>query len=60
METSIIFHNTILVLNLILVKRYSFCSFGSSPGVIMGFEVEKAAMGQVFSEYFGFPCQSFH
>jgi hypothetical protein len=22
--------------------------------------VEKAALGQVFSEYFGFPCQAFH
>jgi hypothetical protein len=22
--------------------------------------VKKAALGQVFSEYFGFPCQSFH
>jgi hypothetical protein len=27
----------------------------------MGFVVEKVALGQVFSEYFGFPCQSsFH
>jgi hypothetical protein len=26
----------------------------------MGFVVEKAALGQVFSEYFGFPCQSLH
>jgi hypothetical protein len=27
----------------------------------MCFVVDKAAMGQVFSEYFGFPCQSsFH
>jgi hypothetical protein len=25
----------------------------------MGFVVDKAALGQVFSEYFGFPCQSF-
>jgi hypothetical protein len=24
------------------------------------FVVDKAALGQVFSEYFGFPCQSFH
>jgi hypothetical protein len=24
----------------------------------MGFVVDKAALGQVFSEYFGFPCQS--
>jgi hypothetical protein len=22
--------------------------------------MDKAALGQVFSEYFGFPCQSFH
>jgi hypothetical protein len=26
----------------------------------MGFVVDKAALGQVFSEYFGFPYQSFH
>jgi hypothetical protein len=25
-----------------------------------GFVVDKAALGQVFSEYFSFPCQSFH
>jgi hypothetical protein len=24
------------------------------------FVVDKAAMGQVFSEYFGFPCKTFH
>jgi hypothetical protein len=24
----------------------------------MGFVVDKVALGQVFSEYFGFPCQS--
>jgi hypothetical protein len=24
----------------------------------MGFVVDKAALGQVFPEYFGFPCQS--
>jgi hypothetical protein len=24
----------------------------------VGFVVDKVAMGQVFSEYFGFPCQS--
>jgi hypothetical protein len=24
----------------------------------MGFVVDKATLGQVFSEYFGFPCQS--
>jgi hypothetical protein len=26
----------------------------------MGFVVDKAALQQVFPEYFGFPCQSFH
>jgi hypothetical protein len=26
----------------------------------MGFVVDKAALGQLFSEYFGFPRQSFH
>jgi hypothetical protein len=25
----------------------------------VGFLVDKAALGQVFSEYFGFSCQSF-
>jgi hypothetical protein len=24
----------------------------------MGFVVDKVALGQIFSEYFGFPCQS--
>jgi hypothetical protein len=34
---------------------------GSRPGRHVGLEVDKAALGQVFSEYFGFPCQSsFH
>jgi hypothetical protein len=26
----------------------------------VGFVVDKTALGQIFSEYFGFPCQSFH
>jgi hypothetical protein len=26
----------------------------------VGFLVDKVALGQVSSEYFGFPCQSFH
>jgi hypothetical protein len=26
----------------------------------VGFVVDKVASGQVFSEYFGFPCHSFH
>jgi hypothetical protein len=35
---------------------------GSSPGLVMwDVVVNKVALGQVFSEYFGFPCQSsFH
>jgi hypothetical protein len=34
---------------------------GSRPGRHVGFVVDKAALGYVFSEYFGFPCQSsFH
>jgi hypothetical protein len=32
----------------------------STPPPHVGFVVGKAALGQVFSEYFGFPCQSFH
>jgi hypothetical protein len=26
----------------------------------VGTVVERSALGQVFSEYFGFPCHSFH
>jgi hypothetical protein len=35
---------------------------GSNPGLVMwDFVVDKVALGQVFSEYFGLPCQSsFH
>jgi hypothetical protein len=33
---------------------------GFACGQHVGFVVDKAALGQVFSEYFGFPCQSFH
>jgi hypothetical protein len=29
-------------------------------GQHVGFVVDKTALGQVFSEFFGFPCQSFH
>jgi hypothetical protein len=32
---------------------------GFASGQDVGFVVVKAALGQVFSEYFGFPCQSF-
>jgi hypothetical protein len=33
---------------------------GFASGQHMGFVVDKTALGQVFSEYFGFTCQSFH
>jgi hypothetical protein len=29
-------------------------------GQHVGFVVDKAALGQDFCQYFGFPCQSFH
>jgi hypothetical protein len=31
-----------------------------ASGQRVGFVVDKAALGQVFSEYFGFPSKSFH
>jgi hypothetical protein len=31
-----------------------------APEQHVGFVVAKAALGQDFSEYFGFSCQSFH
>jgi hypothetical protein len=31
-----------------------------AAGQHVGFVVDKAALGQVFSEYFYSPCQSFH
>jgi hypothetical protein len=33
---------------------------GLAYGQHVGFVVDKAALGQVFSEYFSFPCQTFH
>jgi hypothetical protein len=33
---------------------------GFASGQHVGFVLDKAALWQVFSEYFGFPCQSFH
>jgi hypothetical protein len=33
--------------------------FNAGSGKV-GFVVDKVAPGQVFSEYFGFPCHSFH
>jgi hypothetical protein len=33
---------------------------GFAYGQHVGLAMDKAALGQVFAEYFGFPCQSFH
>jgi hypothetical protein len=45
-----------------MCKSGSSGGLGSIPGPDhVGFVVDKAALEQVFSEYFGFPCQfSFH
>jgi hypothetical protein len=42
---------------------YALASHHGGPGFepgsgLVGFVVDKVALGQVFSEYFGFPCQS--
>jgi hypothetical protein len=51
---------------LLLSLEYRYTSTGShgviprrEPGQHVGFLVDKAALEQVFSEYFGFACQSF-
>jgi hypothetical protein len=38
-------------------KRLVAAGFKPGSGQV-GFVVDKVALGQVFSEYFGFPCQS--
>jgi hypothetical protein len=43
-----------------LGKQFMLQRPGFVPGLHVGFVVDKAALGQVFSEYSGFPCQSFH
>jgi hypothetical protein len=45
-----------------LVAGFPLRRPGFEPGSgQVGFAVEKVTLGQVFSEYFGFPCQSsFH
>jgi hypothetical protein len=45
-----------------LVAGFSPRRLGFDPGSgQVGFVVDKVALGQVFSDYFGFPCQSsFH
>jgi hypothetical protein len=40
-----------------LVSRFPLQRPGSIPGQVMKFVVDKEALGQVYSEYFGFPCQ---
>jgi hypothetical protein len=45
-----------------MMKANTFSNVGNVFHAKMAdrFVVDKAALGQVFSEYFGFPCQSFH
>jgi hypothetical protein len=43
-----------------LVAGFPSRRSGFSSGQHVGFLVDKVALGQFFSEYFGFPCQSFH
>jgi hypothetical protein len=43
-----------------MIGRGNLPQFVFASGQHVGFAVDKAALGQVFSEYFGFPCQSFH
>jgi hypothetical protein len=44
-----------------LVAGFPLQQPGFASGSHVGFVVAKAALGPVFSEYFGFPCQSsFH
>jgi hypothetical protein len=35
-----------------------WCGFEPESGHL-GYEVDRAALAQVFSQYFGFPCQAF-
>jgi hypothetical protein len=44
-----------------LIAGFPLRQPGFMSGQHVGFVVDKGALGQVFSEYFGFPCQSsFH
>jgi hypothetical protein len=47
-------------MNLRLLAAFPPRRPGFTSGQHVGFVVDKVALGQVFSEYFGFPCQSFH
>jgi hypothetical protein len=42
------------------VSRWLPTRAGFACGQHVRFVVNKAALEQIFSEYFGFPCQSFH
>jgi hypothetical protein len=44
----------------LMTSLFTYSSFEPGSGHV-GFMVDKVALGQVFSNYFGFPCQSsFH
>jgi hypothetical protein len=43
-----------------LVAGFPLRRLGFASEQHVGYMVDKATLGQVFSEYFGFPCQSFH
>jgi hypothetical protein len=42
-----------------LGKMWMLLTFIKNPSRLL-FTKHKAALGQVFSEYFGLPCQAFH
>jgi hypothetical protein len=61
------FHNISEYMNIMAVPKLKRLVAGFPPqwprftsGQHVGFVVDKATLGQVPSEYFGFPCQSFH
>jgi hypothetical protein len=43
-----------------LAACFLLVSYVTYSSTQVGFVVDKVAPGQVFSEYFGFPCHSFH
>jgi hypothetical protein len=44
----------------VIIELYIYIYIRFAYGQDVGFVADKAALGQVFSEYFGFPCQTFH
>jgi hypothetical protein len=48
---------SILPISYAVVLKHGIPGFEPGSGRV-GFVVDKVALGQVFSEYFGFPCQS--